>query len=128
MEVDAPVPTVELKYGTLTQKIYCDCTETPLKILGFVDKNLALSFESMTPVSCDSGFLPSLADVMIKHSVDAFIYAGKDMLLRASKLESGKMIVFLCKLRKPLFTDVKKQVPTLQYPNFSVSLYDKAYV
>lgn len=129
---EAPLPIVELTFGSLKQNISCQCDQPALQIMGFVEKNLALNFESVVPVKPlenpngkEDGFIGSVVSVMISQGLDAFIYAGCDMILRASTVSDGtkeRVILLLCKLKKPLFAGT---TPKLHYPNFSLFLYAK---
>ena len=127
-EYPPPLPEVELVFGSLKQKIRCQCDQPTLQIFGFIEKNLALEFESLVPVAVgnDSGedFLQSVALAMVDKSLDAFVYGNGDMILRASTVSNGsreRIVLLLGKLKKPLFMGT---TPKLHYPGFSLFLYN----
>ena len=119
---------VNIVFGKMQESVYCNCDQSTLRILGFIDTDLTLSFESMMPIKVkpDSKLLPSLSVAMKEFALDAVVFAERDMILRARVIErdegSGKnrrMMLYLCVPKKPLF-DTKGQ--EFEYPNFSLVL------
>lgn len=89
-----------------------------MRILGFVSSDKSHVFTKMVPVLITpDSFLVEVASSMILNDLDAVLFSGRDLILRASQTPKNKIILLLCYPSKPLYKDPQAQ---FSLPNFSL--------
>ena len=122
MEESRPV---EVVFGTLKQTVFCRCAQSTLKIFGFVPSDQLMVFESITPIKLapdgNNSLMLSLVAGMERNSLDAVVFAERDMLIRARAVgdeqQGRRLMLFLCVPKRPVFNS---SVCRFSYPSFSL--------